>query len=71
MTPSRKSPALVILALVVFLPVLALSKMRGLRDGGSTASDVEGAGGFSPVLIIVILLVVVAFAFAGSYLMKK
>ncbi len=61
---------LVIVALMVFVPFLLLSKMRGLRDGG-TAPGAEASGGFSPILIIVILLLVVAFALAASYLKKQ
>ena len=70
MAPEKKNPVLVIVALMVFLPVLALSKMRGVGHGSGTAGD-GAADGFSPILIIAILLVVVAFALAGSYLLKK
>ncbi len=63
-----KNPALVILALIVFVPFLFLSKLRGGLD--SASDPAASGGGMSVALMGGILILVAVAALAASYLKK-
>lgn len=67
----QKNPVLIFLALIIFVPMLALSKMRGLGSSSEPASPDVGSND-PPVMLLIFGVIVLGavIGLAGSYLKK-